>query len=293
MDKKQKVLILGGSGMLGHVLVNSFSSDFNLWCTVRNKSEKLLKALNVDKDKIIDNIDIENFEKLYDLISEIKPDVIVNCIGIVKQVSDAKNINKSLLVNSLLPNYLKLLSNFHNFRLIHISTDCVFSGNKGNYKEEDICDASDIYGKTKILGEINQNNCLTLRTSFIGPEIETNNGLLNWFINNDSNEVSGYKNALFSGFTSIELSKIIKRIIMDYKNISGIYHLSSSPINKFDLLNLINEIFGLGKNIIPLEEPSINRSLNSNKIKKILNFDFLTWKNMIEELHLHYKAKIL
>lgn len=289
MDSKQKVLILGGSGMLGHMLVNNFNLDFDLWCTVRNKSEKLLHVLNIDKDKIIDKINVEDFDNLHNLIMEIKPDVVVNCIGVVKQVSDAKNINKSLLINSLLPNYLKLLSSLYSFRLIHISTDCVFSGNKGNYKEEDICDASDIYGKTKMLGEINQHNCLTLRTSFIGPEIETNNGLLNWFINNNNEEISGYKNALFSGFTSMELSKIIKRIIIDYKYINGIYHLSSYTISKFDLLNLINDIFNLRKNIIPLEEPFINRSLNSDKLKNILNFDFLPWDNMIEELYLYYK----
>jgi dTDP-4-dehydrorhamnose reductase len=164
-----------------------------------------------------------------------------------------------------------------------MSTDCVFSGKKGNYQESDPSDAEDLYGRSKYLGEVHDSHCVTLRTSIIGKELSRKQGLLEWFLA-QTGSVRGFKNAIFSGFTTLEFSRIIEKILTEYPKNSGIYHVSSDPISKFDLLALINKEMGLDIEIIPTEEPRLDRSLDSTGFRREFNYTPPTWKQMIEEL---------
>src|ERR1044072_2086378 len=167
-----KILILGGSGMLGHKLVQAWKDKFKVWTTLRNGIEKYGKYNIFDDSKTFEQVEAENFGKIYEIIKNTKPDVIVNAIGIIKQLPTAKNVIKTLSINSIFPHKLSEMAEEFGSRLICVSTDCVFSGEKGNYKEEDIADAYDLYGKSKNLGEVVAGNCLTIRTSIIGRELE-------------------------------------------------------------------------------------------------------------------------
>jgi dTDP-4-dehydrorhamnose reductase len=167
--------------------------------------------------------------------------------------------------------------------MVHISTDCVFSGRTGRYREADVSDAEDLYGRTKYLGEVDESHCVTLRTSIIGKELSRKQGLLEWFLS-QTGSVQGFRNALFSGFTTLELSRIIEKILTEHPEKGGLYHVSSDPISKFDLLTLIKREMGLRIEIIPAEEPRLDRSLDSTKFRKEFNYTPPAWEEMIEEL---------
>jgi dTDP-4-dehydrorhamnose reductase len=172
--------------------------------------------------------------------------------------------------------------------MVHMSTDCVFSGKKGNYKETDSADAEDLYGRTKYLGEVSDSRCITLRTSIIGKELSRKQGLLEWFLS-QRGSVHGFKNAVFSGFTTLEMSRIIEKILVEYPGKGGLYHVSSAPINKLDLLTLIKRKMGLDIEIIPEEEPRVDRSLDSTRFRTEFNYTPPTWEEMIGELSTNEK----
>jgi dTDP-4-dehydrorhamnose reductase len=196
-----------------------------------------------------------------------------------------------MTLNSALPHRLLDLSNQFNSRLIHISTDCVFSGRRGNYQESDIPDADDVYGRSKILGEVFDSNSITLRTSIIGHELLTNYSLLNWFLaQNDSCE--GYRNAIFSGLPTVIFSEIIRDLVIPNAQLTGLFHVSASPINKFDLLTLIAKIYRKKILIKPNDEIKIDRSLNSKKFKDATGFNPPPWENLINYMHKIYQKSI-
>ncbi|MGC2239018.1 MAG: SDR family oxidoreductase, partial [Pyrinomonadaceae bacterium] len=236
-----KILVLGGNGMLGHKLVQAWKDKFDVWATLRKKFEDY-KNLNIfEKDKLFENITAENHENIEKIIRDSRPDVIVNAIGVIKQLPTANDIIKTLTINSIFPHRLSEFAAKVNARLICISTDCVFSGEKGNYNEEDVPDAYDLYGKSKNLGEVTSGNCLTIRTSIIGREINTSHSLVEWFLSNKGKKIKGYKEAVFSGFPTIVLADILGDLIVNRKNLNGLYHVSSEPINKLELLELIKK----------------------------------------------------
>ena len=267
MEKKYKILILGSTGMLGHVVVKFFKERTNhIIHTVSRQKEK---------SKLHYKLDLINFNKLESLINKIKPDFVINCAGILVKNSK-KNIENAILINSYLPNFISKIINKKS-KLIHISTDCVFDGKKGSYNESDEVSPTDIYGRTKSLGEINDsNNVLTIRTSIIGHEISNHKtGLLEWFIN-ENDQVYGFKNEFWSGVTTLELSKIISYCI-NTKWFSGIKHVSTNKkISKYELLLMINKVFKLNKIIIPKDNPFKDRSLKMKNIdfKSIINKNY-------------------
>lgn len=279
-----KILVLGATGMLGHKVIQILSREHTVYGTVRKKLP--IKGHPVfGKMNLIENIDALHFNTLISEIHKIEPDVIVNSIGIVKQLPEAHDPIKSISINSLFPHQLASVCRNSGIRLIHYSTDCVFSGNKGNYSEEDFPDANDLYGRTKLLGELNEKNCLTIRTSIIGRELTSSHGLIEWFLSQNGKSVQGFRKVIFSGLTTNAHAEILEKIIVEYPHISGLYHVSSQSISKLDLLNLVRDIYDLKIEIFPNDYEISDRSLNSQKFKSKTKIFIPGWREMIEEMH--------
>ena len=268
--------------MLGHKLVQVLSRRFDVWATLRSELSRYKYLEIFDLEKTFELVDVANFEELERILKTLKPDVVINAVGIIKQLPTSRDVIKTLTINSIFPHKLGQAAEELNYRFITISTDCVFDGKKGNYTEEDISNAYDLYGKSKNLGEVVAKNCLTLRTSIIGREIETSHSLIEWFINNREGKVKGFKKAIYTGFPTIVLADIIGDIIEKFPDLQGLYHLSSDPISKFELLNLVNNEYGLNITIEADEEFKIDRSLDSTKLRRETNFKPQSWKEMIK-----------
>lgn len=279
-----KVLVLGASGMLGHKLVQSWQGRFEVWSGIRGRFADYEKYGIFNKERTIENIDALNFETMAGAVRSVKPDVVVNAIGIIKQLPSAKNTVLTLSVNSILPHKLAELGESEGFRLITISTDCVFNGKKGNYFDDDPSDAEDLYGKSKYLGEVSARNCLTLRTSIIGRELETAHSLVEWFLSNRGKKVKGFKKAIYSGFPTIVLADILAGLMADFPALEGVYQVSSAAINKFDLLELFKKYYDADIDIEADSDFTIDRSLNSDKFRRITGFQPETWDAMIEKM---------
>jgi len=277
------ILIFGATGMLGHAVFRVLSNDsyLKVFGTIRSASSKNLFPSEMTQN-LIPNIDIESEDCLKKAFEISQPDVVINCVGIIKQLSDAKDVLKTIPINTLLPYRLAALSKEFGSRLILISTDCVFSGKKGNYSETDFPDCEDLYGRSKLLGEIdNSKNILTIRTSIIGHELRGGHSLLDWFLNT-SGEVEGYSRAVFSGLPTIELAEIIKNIINKYPNLHGLYHISSYPINKYELLKLIASIYNKEIQIIKSDRITIDRSLNHEKFQNETGYKPKKWIELVK-----------
>lgn len=279
-----KVLIIGGGGMLGHKLAQVFSDKFETFVTLRGSLSKYETLKIFGRTNVYENIDAENIENLEEIIRKIKPEVLINAVGIIKQLPSSKNVVNTLKINSIFPHQLAELAKANDARLICVSTDCVFSGKKGNYDETDIPDAEDLYGKSKNLGEVVEGNCLTIRTSIIGREIGTKHSLLEWFLSNENGKVRGFKNAVFSGFPTEILSEILADVVENHKDLRGLYHISSEPINKFDLITLIKNQYGADIEIESDENFVIDRSLDSTKFREETRFVPQTWKEMVKKM---------
>jgi dTDP-4-dehydrorhamnose reductase len=279
-----KVLILGAGGMLGHKLMQLWPAKYDVIGTVRKSVRTYHCGGIINRDLLIDNVDVNDFSLLENIFSRIQPHFIINCVGVIKQLEAANDPLIAISINSLLPHKLAGLCRAVDARLIHISTDCVFSGDKGMYRETDISDATDLYGRTKFLGEVGGTNCLTLRTSIIGRELESQNGLIEWFLRSDKKDVQGFRKAIYTGLTTIEFSRVLALVMESSKKLTGVYQVSSDPINKYDLLLLVREAFGVSKNVIPVDTPIIDRSLDSTLFRELMNYRPPSWKNMIQEL---------
>jgi dTDP-4-dehydrorhamnose reductase len=278
-----RILILGGDGMLGHQLFKSLSARHDVRVTLRQMISAYKEFRLFNEENAYGGIEVGGMDRIIDVIGEFHPEAVVNAVGIVKQRSTAKESIPSLEINSLFPHRLAGLCKAVGMRMVHISTDCVFSGKKGNYRESDQSDAEDLYGRTKYLGEIHESPCITLRTSIIGRELSRKQGLVEWFLA-QRGSVRGFKNAIFSGFTTLELSRIIEKVLTGFPEKSGVYHVSSASISKLDLLTLIKRQMRLGIEIVPSEEPRLDRSLDSTRFRKEFNYNPPTWEEMIEEL---------
>lgn len=270
--------------MLGHKLVQAWKNRFDVWTTLKSRISEYEKYGIFDADKTFDLVDVEKIKELETIISNIKPQVIFNAVGIIKQLPSSKNVIKTLTINSIFPHQLTQLSEKYDSRLINISTDCVFDGKKGNYTEDDLPNADDLYGKSKNLGEVTGRNCLTLRTSIIGRELNTNHSLVEWFLSNRGKKVKGFANAIYSGFPTIVLADIIANLIENYQTLNGLYHISSEPINKFDLLKIIKNKYQADIEIERDCDFVIDRSLNSAKFRTETGFEPQSWEKMIEKM---------
>jgi len=278
-----RVLILGGNGMLGHQLLKYLGENNDVRVTLRQELHAYSRYNLFNEDNAYPDVEVTDYNRVSDVISEFVPEAVVNVVGIIKQRHSSNDRETSIELNALFPHKLAKLCHLSGSRLVHISTDCVFSGKKGNYNEGDLSDAEDVYGKTKYLGEVNEKGAITLRTSIIGRELSRKASLLEWFLSQKKG-VTGFKKAIFSGLTTIEMSRVIERVLVDYPDKYGIYHVSSSPISKYELLKLINSVFS--KQLIIEEDDKFicDRSLNSDKFRSEFQYSPPTWQGMIEEL---------
>ena len=279
-----KVLVIGGSGMLGHKLIQNWKDKFEVWTTIRSNYKHYENFRFLDRQKTVENINIEDIRFIEETIERIKPAVIVNAVGVIKQLPTAQDVIKTLTINSIFPHQLAEISRQIGSRLITVGTDCVFSGKKGAYVETDIPDAYDLYGKSKNLGEVTADNCLTIRTSIIGRELYTSHSLVEWFLSQEGTTVKGFVKAIFSGFPTVILADIIAQIITDHPKMEGLYHVSSDPINKFDLLQLIKKAYRIPIEIERFEDFDIDRSLDSTKFRRETGFAPLDWEEMIKRM---------
>lgn len=278
---KQNVVVLGGSGMLGHAILQEFFHDirYNTIGTVRSTSS--LNTLPPHyRQSIVNDVKAENIDSLIHLFTHAQPNIVINCIGMVKQLAGSEDPLTALPINSILPHRLANLCALAGARLIHISTDCVFSGEKGNYIESDRPDATDLYGRSKLLGEVDYENAVTLRTSIIGHELGSPHGLVGWFLGQNT-MVRGYRRAIFSGLPTVELARIIRDHVIPSK-IRGVYHVSSAATNKYKLLQLISKTYGKEIEIQPDDLVSINRSLDSSRFQSATGYTPPNWPDLIE-----------
>ena len=278
-----KILILGGSGMLGHRLWLNLSLHHETWVTVRGDAAQFPNLPVFRRDRVRPNVDALNFDEVTRALASIQPDLVINCIGLIKQTHLARDPLSSISLNALLPHRVSLICRTARIRMIHISTDCVFSGKKGCYTEEDQSDAEDLYGRTKFLGEVSYPHCVTLRTSIIGRELKSKLGLIEWFLA-QTGTIRGYQRAIYSGFTTDELSRIILNQVIPRNDLSGVYHVSSDPISKYDLLILARQAFGHQVTILPDQDFVCDRSLVSTRFREFTGYTPPNWPEMIEEL---------
>ena len=279
-----RVLILGGSGMLGHKLWQTLAPGFDTFATFRDEPGFYAHFGIFDEARMLGGVSAEKFGTVKRAFAIVRPEVVVNCIGIVKQDAAAKNFVTSITVNALLPHQLAQACREINARLIHLSTDCVFSGDKGNYSEVDAPDAQDLYGRTKVLGEVDYENSLTLRTSMIGRELQSSHGLVEWFLSQRGKTVRGFKRAVFSGFTTQELAAVITDIIAEQPQLRGVWQVAAEPINKFDLLLLLKKALAVDIEIEPDETFVCDRSLNGERFRQATGFVPRPWPEMIERM---------
>lgn len=285
-----KILVVGATGMLGFSLFKNLSDyeHLNVFGTVRNIDSIEEKYQGLE-DHLIQNVDINNFDKLNAIIKELKPQVVLNCIGLIKQLSQSKLHIDAIKINSLLPHEIALMCDDVGAKLIHFSTDCVFNGSKGGYTEDDFPSANDLYGRSKFLGELNFENHLTLRTSIIGHELKKSVSLIDWFLNQED-DVGGFSKAIFSGLPTAYIAKLLADKILD-SDLTGLYHLSVDPIDKYKLLNTVSKIYNKKIKINKNEEFTIDRSLNSNKLRQALNLQVPSWEELIEFMYQDYKLR--
>lgn len=279
-----KLLILGVSGLIGSAFFKELSKDKNLqvFGTVRSKEDKeYFRSIN--PSCLFHSIDCNDYIGVKKLFENVKPDLVINCIGLTKHHKEIEVID-IINVNALWPHQLARICEDFNAFLIQISTDCVFSGAKGFYNELDTPDASDLYGRSKILGELNDENSLTLRTSTIGYEPKTNFGLLAWFLE-QKKVCKGYRKAIFSGLPTVVLANVIRDHIIENQNFKGLYHIGAEPISKFDLLNLIARVYNRNIAIEPDESFAINRSLDCSKFSAQTGYMPLAWDNLIQLMY--------
>ncbi|MEP6987528.1 MAG: SDR family oxidoreductase, partial [Chloroflexota bacterium] len=257
-----KILIVGGTGMLGHRLWMDLSSSHDVWGTVRGSADSLPPLKGIVRTNICENVDALHFETVQRELERIQPDVVINCVGLIKQRENAKEPILAIDINTRFPHLLAALCKQQDTRLIHISTDCVFDGKKGMYTESDPTNAYDLYGRTKALGEVDYLDYgLTIRTSLIGREINTHYSLLEWFLS-QSGKVKGFKKAIFSGFPTGTVSQILNEIILPRTELHGLYHVSAEPINKYDLLLLFKEAYNKSVEVEADTLMTIDRSLD-------------------------------
>jgi dTDP-4-dehydrorhamnose reductase len=280
----KKVLVFGATGMLGHKLYQILTKSFDVVGTIRTGYKTISRYGFMEPTILVPRFDAMDFNAVRQVIDSIRPDVVVNCIGVINKLVDKVGAEATTKLNAELPHEIYRLCQPRDIRFIHISTDCVFSGKKGNYTEEDPSDATDLYGQTKYRGEVKGEGALTLRTSIIGRELNSANGLLEWLISNKGGKVNGWANAIWSGFPTLHLSRIIADIIEKHPDLSGLYNVSTEPINKYTLLVLINKAFKLNIEITAVPEPKEDRSLDSAKFRKVTGFAPLPWQQMIQEL---------
>lgn len=289
--KQTKVLILGGTGMLGHVLFRGLFKKPGLivHATARGLDGIADRFPEELKRNMRLGVDASNFDEVIRALASVQPDVVINCIGLIKQLPLASDPLSSITVNAQLPHRITLVCRAAKARMIHISTDCVFDGKKGSYTEKDPTNADDLYGQTKMLGEVSYPHSLTLRSSIIGHELKTRLGLVEWFLS-QRNPVRGFTKAIYSGFPTIEMVRIISDFVLPNPDLHGIYNVSSAPISKYDLLQLVAKRYEKRIAIEPFDGFALDRSLNSSAFRAQTGYVPPSWEKLVEEMHADYQV---
>lgn len=272
--------------MLGNAVLRRLymhENDYTVYGTVRTKSGMVALPSELSS-RLIEGVDVDDYDSLVGAFADLRPDIVINCVGLVKQHSRSNDVISALTINSMLPHRLAKLSQAIGARFIHISTDCVYNGTKGNYKETDPSDALDLYGKSKYIGEPTADNSVTLRTSIIGHELNgASNSLVDWFLS-QRDEVNGFTNAIFSGLPTVELADVIRNHVLENDKLVGLYHVAARPISKYDLLGLIADVYGKQIKINPYSEFCIDRSLDGTNFQKETGYIADDWPALIRRM---------
>lgn len=280
-----RVLILGGSGMLGHKLVQRLGSRFETWATVRGDSPSPAASRILDGSRTVTDVRVEALESVARALDQSGATTVVNAVGIIKQLDAAKAAVPSIRVNSLFPHELAAMCAERDARLVHISTDCVFSGERGGYLEDDLPDARDLYGRSKLLGEVvDAPNAITLRTSIVGRELQGALGLFEWFLSQRGGRVRGFSRAIFSGVTTAVLAELIGDLIERPEQLSGLWQVSAAPIDKLTLLIELRDALGIEVEIEPDDSLVIDRSLDSSRFRDETGWTPPAWETMLADL---------
>jgi dTDP-4-dehydrorhamnose reductase len=283
----KRVLILGVSGLIGHKLYQTLNQDFEVFATIHKAKENYGNLPIFSSDNVIEKVDVLDFENLEKVILTVNPDVILNCVGITKRKINPEIKEEVIFVNSVFPHKLANWAKKHNKRVIHFSTDCVFDGKIGNYTEESLTTAEDLYGRTKALGEINYNHTLTIRSSFIGQELFDKTEMLDWFLSQENKTINGFKKVFYSGVSTKYMANVVANIIQNFPNLSGLYQLApENPIAKYDLLCIAKEAFDINVQINSSEDFVHNPTMNSTKLRTALNLKVPSWQEMLNDLAL-------
>lgn len=285
-NKAVKVLIFGATGMLGHTLFHDLSlrENISVHATTRSR-EGLVRWFAPElMEHIHTPVDADDFVSVVRVLEEVRPEVVINCIGVIKQLATGKNPIACISINALFPHLLAKECAQIGARLIHFSTDCVFSGKKGGYVESDFADCDDLYGRTKLLGEVDYPHAVTLRTSIIGHELNASVSLIDWFLAQEG-RVKGFTKAIYSGFPTVEMARIIAEVVIPRPDLCGLYHVSSAAISKYDLLCLVREEYGKSIEIDPDDGFVCDRSLDSSRFRTTTGYAPPTWEEMVQRMH--------
>jgi dTDP-4-dehydrorhamnose reductase len=280
-----RILVIGANGMIGSAILNILSEkkEWNVFGSVRNSQVKKFFSASIGA-RLQTGVDVNCDDSLMRVLHNIRPEIVINCAGLTKHKPLAEDPLVAIPINTLTPHRLATLCKLISARFIHISTDCVFSGKKGGYKEDDFADARDIYGKSKQLGEVHYPNSITLRTSTIGHELESCHGLLDWFLSQQG-QCKGFAHAVFSGLPTVVFAEIIRDIVIPHPELSGLYHIGANPINKFDLLMLISKIYDKKIDIVRDEGFVIDRSLDATRFRLATGYIAPQWPDLIKRMY--------
>lgn len=286
-----RVLVLGVTGMLGNAVFRVFDADIKheVWGTLRS-GVALRHFPQKNHARLIAGVDVLDHDALVSVLARVRPDVVINCVGLIKQLADAKDPLTALPINAMLPHRLARLCALGGARLIHVSTDCVFSGSKGGYLESDLSDAEDLYGKSKCIGELQDlPHAITLRTSIIGHELGSHFALVDWFLS-QRESVKGFSKAVFSGLPTVELARVMKDFVVPHPQLNGLYHVAAEPIAKLDLLQLVAAQYGKSIEIRPDDLLVIDRSLDGSRFRKAVGYVAPAWPELIRRMHASRQA---
>lgn len=278
-----RALVLGGGGMLGHRVWKELAGRMETFVTLRRPFPRYATFDWFDERRVIDRVDVLHDDDVERALRVARPTLVLNAVGLVKQRRDA-DAAESIAVNALLPHRLAARCASIGARLIHLSTDCVFSGTRGGYTESDVPDARDMYGRSKLLGEVDAARCLTIRTSMIGRELGSHRGLLEWFLGHRDERVPGFTRARFSGLTTMELSRVLADVAERDGELHGVWHVAGEPISKFDLLTMVNDQYGLGITLEPDDSLVCDRTLDASRFMNATGYRPPTWAAMVTEL---------
>lgn len=274
--------------MLGSAIHKLLASDarHETWGTLRTGAGRRFFT-EAERARLIDGIDMTDADALVDVMRRVRPDVVINAVGVIKQLTIANDPLVVLPINAMFPHRLAGLCGLLGARMIQLSSDCVFSGRAGNYRESDVADAEDLYGKSKYIGEVHdQPHVITLRTSGIGRELDSHNGLLEWFLS-QKGAVKGFSRAIYSGLPSIEVARVIQEFVLAHPEMNGLYHVSAKPISKLDLLTLVAAVYRKEIVIEPDDTVHVDRSLNSDRFSDATGYVAAEWPTLIEAMFQH------